>query len=104
MASVNSCVICCGTLKNHQLWQKLAKNEDNFSFLFSAANDRIEVVNPEADLAHEQILKSHIRYISDIDWNPKEPEVSNIFKNNFRNANKQLTLCLLFAGISFWIP
>jgi len=40
-----------------------------------AANDRIEVVNPETDLSHQQILKSHIRYISDIDWNPKEPEV-----------------------------
>ena len=44
-------------------------------FFFAAANDRIEVVNPETDLSHRQILKSHIRYISDIDWNPKEPEV-----------------------------
>ena len=30
------------------------------------ANDRIEIVNPENDLAPEQILKSHIRHISDI--------------------------------------
>ena len=54
-------------------------NEDNFYLyffliFFAAANDRIEVVNPETDLSHQQILKSHIRYISDIDWNPKEPE------------------------------
>ena len=40
-----------------------------------AANDRIEIVNPCNDLLHEQILKSHTRYISDIDWNPKEPYI-----------------------------
>ena len=40
-----------------------------------AANDRIEIVNPENDLLHEQILMSHTRYISDIDWNPKEPHL-----------------------------
>ena len=47
-----------------------------------AANDRIEIVNPCNDLLHEQILKSHTRYISDIDWNPKEPYIlGNIFLN-----------------------
>ena len=40
-----------------------------------AANDRIEIVNPENDLAPEQILKSHIRHISDIDWNPKQSHI-----------------------------
>ena len=40
-----------------------------------AANDRIEIVNPENDLLHEQILLSHTRYISDIDWNPREPHL-----------------------------
>ncbi len=40
-----------------------------------AANDRVEIVNPDRDLLHEQILKSHTRYISDIDWNPKEPHI-----------------------------
>ena len=32
-------------------------------------------MNPENDLLHEQILMSHTRYISDIDWNPREPHL-----------------------------
>ena len=77
MASVDDYISCVRDVaKSSNMWQKISlKNEDNFSIFFAAANDRIEVVNPETDLSHQQILKSHIRYISDIDWNPKEPEV-----------------------------
>ncbi len=37
-----------------------------------AANDRIEIVNPAKNLTYEEILHSHTRHISDIDWNPSE--------------------------------
>ena len=48
MASVNICVRCCGTLKNHQIWQKM---KIDFHF-YIAANDRrfllqAEKQNPE---------------------------------------------------------
>ena len=69
--------VCFRTMRNVGKWEVTSVQwapvlSDRIAI---AANDRIEIVNPCNDLLHEQILKSHTRYISDIDWNPKEPYV-----------------------------
>ena len=56
-----------------------------------AANDRIEIVNPGYNLLHEQILKSHTRYVSDIDWNPKEAYILGKQNISF------LSVCVFFV-------
>jgi WD40 repeat protein len=42
------------------------------------------VVNPENNLETEQILKSHARHISGMDWNPKQ---ANILASGSHDAN-----------------
>ena len=64
-----------------------------------AANDRIEIVNPENDLAPEQILKSHIRHISDIGEFFSKVKVSYVISTTFEFYHQKVDAKFLENGM-----